>query len=159
MFVHTASERDIAAIRALLVDTWHATYDAIYGVDRVTEIMNDWHSIASLTRRLTAPRSEFLVADDGSRLGGMAFASADESNETVTLYQTYVLPGFQGRGVGGLLLDEVEGSFPEARTFRLEVEKANERAIRFYESRGYANARPMQGGYCGPTALEMVRRR
>jgi ribosomal protein S18 acetylase RimI-like enzyme len=159
MFVRTASERDIAAIRALLVETWHATYDAIYGVDRVTGITNDWHSIASLTRRLTAPRSEFLVADDGSRLGGMAFASADKINETVTLYQLYVLPGFQGRGIGGMLLDEVEGSFPEAKTFRLEVEKANERAIRFYESRGYVNAGPMQGGYCGPTALEMVRRR
>ena len=32
----------------LLVETWHATYDAIYGAERVTEITDDWHSIASL---------------------------------------------------------------------------------------------------------------
>ncbi len=33
MFVRTASERDVPAIRALLVETWHDTYDPIYGVD------------------------------------------------------------------------------------------------------------------------------
>ena len=36
--MRTASERDLDAMRALLVETWHATYDAIYGVDRVTAI-------------------------------------------------------------------------------------------------------------------------
>jgi ribosomal protein S18 acetylase RimI-like enzyme len=159
MFVRTASGRDIPAIRALLVETWHATYDAIYGVERVTEITDDWHSIASLTRRLTVPRSEFLVADDGKTLGGVAFAAADESGEVVMLRQLYVLPSLQGKGIGGLLLDEVEGSFPEANTFRLEVEQANERAIRFYQLRGYEIMGPMQGGKCGPSALEMVRRR
>ena len=41
MFVRTASERDLAAVRALLVETWHATYDAIYGGKRVTEITNE----------------------------------------------------------------------------------------------------------------------
>ncbi len=48
MFVRTASERDLVAIRALLVETWHATYDAIYGAAKVTEITDEWHSIASL---------------------------------------------------------------------------------------------------------------
>lgn len=139
MFVRTASERDIAAIRALLVQTWHDTYDSIYGAAKVTEITNDWHSVSSLTRRLTAPRSEYLVADDGKRIGGMAFAAADESGETVTLYQLYVLPALQGRGIGGMLLDEVEDSFPEAKAFRLEVESENLKAVRFYRSRGFVD--------------------
>ncbi|TIV74013.1 MAG: GNAT family N-acetyltransferase, partial [Mesorhizobium sp.] len=51
MFVRTASERDLVAVRALLVETWHATYDAIYGAERVTAITDDWHSIASLKAR------------------------------------------------------------------------------------------------------------
>jgi len=137
MFVRTASERDVPAIRALLVETWHDTYDPIYGIAKVTEITNDWHSIQSLTARLTAPRSEYLVADDGMALAGMAFAAADESGETVTLRQLYVRPSMQGKGVGGMLLDEVEESFPEAKRLVLEVEAANEKAIRFYLSRGF----------------------
>jgi len=38
MFVRTASERDLKAVRDLLVETWHATYDPFYGVERVTAI-------------------------------------------------------------------------------------------------------------------------
>lgn len=159
MFVRTATEQDIPAIRALLVETWHDTYDAIYGAARVTEITDDWHSIASLKRRLTAPRSEFLVADDGTAIAAMAFAAADESGDTVTLYQLYVVPGQQGRGIGGLLLDEVENSFPEAQSMRLEVEGANMKAIRFYRSRGFVDAGivPVEDG--DTTVLAMVRTR
>ncbi len=69
----------------------------------------------------------------------MAFAAADESGETVTLRQLYVLPSMQGRGVGGMLLDEVEEFFPEAKRLVLEVEAANEKAIRFYVSHGFVD--------------------
>lgn len=139
MFVRTASERDIPAIRALLVATWHDTYDELYGVEKVTQITDEWHSIKALTARLTAPRSEFIVADDGKALAGVAFAQADESGDVVTLRQLYVMPGSQGRGVGGLLMDEIEESFPEAKRFSLEVEARNEKAIRFYASHGFVD--------------------
>ncbi|MEQ8295661.1 MAG: GNAT family N-acetyltransferase [Nitratireductor sp.] len=140
MFVRTASERDLVAVRALLVETWHATYDPIYGVDRVAEITDDWHSPAALKGRLTQPRSEFILADDGQALGGVAFASADEDGRVVTLHQLYVLPAMQGRGIGGMLLDEIVESFPQARRLVLEVEEANVPAIAFYEVHGFSLA-------------------
>ena len=128
MFVRTAGERDLAAIRALLVETWHATYDALYGAARVTEITDAWHSIASLKARLTKPNSEFLVADDGKRIGGVAFAEGIGGGEEVVLKQLYVLPALQDRGIGGMLLDEIIESFPEAR------------AIAFYEANGFVRS-------------------
>ncbi len=138
MFVRTAGERDVGAVRDLLVETWHATYDAIYGVDKVTEITDDWHSVASLRARLIKPHSEFLVADDGNTVGGMAFATADASGKSVMLLQLYVLPRFQGRGIGGMLLDEIIESFHDAERIRLEVEEANASAIGFYVAQGFA---------------------
>jgi ribosomal protein S18 acetylase RimI-like enzyme len=140
VFVRTASERDIEAVRNLLVKTWHATYDAIYGAERVTAITDDWHSHAALKRRLAQPGGEFLVADDGNELGGMAFAAADGDGKSVMLHQLYVLPALQGRGIGGMLLDEIVESFPEATVFRLEVEEANSKAIGFYASQGFVQA-------------------
>jgi len=140
MFVRTASERDLAAIRTLLVETWHATYDAIYGARRVSEITDDWHSIASLKARLNRPNSEFLVADDGKRIGGMAYASATTDPKVILLNQLYVRPDCQRQGIGQSLLDEIEASFPEARTLRLEVEEANAPAIGFYEANGFRPA-------------------
>lgn len=138
MFVRTAGERDLDAVRALLVETWHATYDAIYGPAKVTEITDEWHSVAVLKRRLIQPNADFLVADDGKHLGGMAYAAVE--GKTVTLHQIYVSPAFQGRGVGGMLLDEIIESFPDADRIRLQVEEANARAIAFYTAQGFEPA-------------------
>lgn len=137
MFIRTASERDLASIRTLLVETWHATYDGLYGAARVTDITDRWHSIDALKARLAKPRSEFLVADDGTEIGGMAYAVADADGRTVKLQNLYVLPRHQGRGIGGLLLDEVIDSFPEAHLIRLEVEPENGRAVAFYKACGF----------------------
>jgi ribosomal protein S18 acetylase RimI-like enzyme len=136
-FVRTAGEQDLEAVRSLLVATWHDTYDCIYGPQKVTELTDSWHSVASLRRRLTRPGSEFLVADDGEHIAGMAFAAADREGKTVMLHQLYVLPAYQGHGIGGILLDEILDNFPDAETIRLEVEEANSRAIAFYRVYGF----------------------
>jgi ribosomal protein S18 acetylase RimI-like enzyme len=138
MFVRTAGERDLKAVRDLLVETWHATYDDIYGVEKVTQITDDWHSLAALSARLEKPRSEFVLADDGKAIAGMAFATVGDDGKTVMLHQLYVRPAMQGRGVGGLLLDEIENAFPEGETVRLEVEEKNARAVAFYIGQGFS---------------------
>lgn len=140
MFVRTAGERDLSAIRTLLAETWHATYDGIYGVERVNEITGEWHSVASLKSRLARPNSEFLVADDGKEIGGMAFAAATSDGKTIMLHQLYVRPARQGEGIGAMLLMEIEESFPDADRMRLEVEEANLQAVRFYLAQGFAEA-------------------
>ena len=56
------------------------------------------------------------------------------------LRQLYVMPELQGRGIGGMLLDEVIESFPDATLFELEVEEANARAIGFYLSQGFVES-------------------
>lgn len=87
MFIRTAAERDLPSIQALLTETWHATYDPIYGAERVEELTRDWHSLPALTARLAAPQSELIVADDGVALGGMAYAAAVDDGRRVQLHQ------------------------------------------------------------------------
>jgi ribosomal protein S18 acetylase RimI-like enzyme len=155
MFVRTAGERDLAAVRDLLVETWHATYDSIYGAERVTEITDEWYSAASLKARLVRPNSEFLIADDGKRIGGTAFAVATSDPAIILLHQLYVRPDCQRKGIGKLLLDEIEESFPEARILRLEVEEANGPAVAFYRVNGFLPAGSTSdcGGGSGLPAL------
>jgi ribosomal protein S18 acetylase RimI-like enzyme len=160
MFVRSAGERDLAAVRDLLVETWHATYDSIYGAGRVTAITDSWHSMRSLQARLARPRSEFLVADSGKGLGGMAFAVAGEDGKTLMLHQLYVRPNQQGHGIGGMLLDEILNCFPEAKSCRLEVEEGNARAVAFYEAYGFKHTGRTEnvgGGKSGIPALVMER--
>ncbi|MEX0347217.1 MAG: N-acetyltransferase family protein [Rhizobiaceae bacterium] len=136
IFIRSAHERDLPAISKLLGETWHATYDAIYGVERVAEITVEWHSVAALKDNLAKPHSEFILADTGDRILGMAYASMVDG-ETAMLHQLYVHPAGQGSGTGTLLLEEIIGCFPGAQKLRLEVEEANSAAVAFYKRQAF----------------------
>jgi len=139
MFVRTASERDLEAVRALLVETWHATYDPIYGAEGVTAISERLHSVVWLKQLMRRPRSEFIVADTGSELAGMAYAAIKDSDSGLVEVEEFdVRPSMQGKGVGRMLLAELEESFWDCRLMRLEVEEKNGKALDFYRSGGFA---------------------
>ena len=137
-FVRTASERDLAKVSALLAETWHATYDTLYGAEKVSELTAKWHSVAALKARLERRDAEFVVADDGNALAGMGYAAmAMDLPKTAMLHQLYVLPQFQGQGIGRDMFAELETCFPDASTMRLEVEPQNGNAIAFYAMLGF----------------------
>ena len=136
-FVRSAAPRDLPAVSALLTRTWHDTYDKLYGSAKVGEITSSWHSVEALQRQLDAPRSEFLVADDGAEIVGMAFARMTD-RETAHLFQLYVDPIAQGTGLGRDVLAELVTCFPEAKRMELEVASGNARAIGFYGHHGFA---------------------
>ncbi|KAG1700617.1 Aspartyl/glutamyl-tRNA(Asn/Gln) amidotransferase subunit B [Nymphon striatum] len=94
--------RPCLRVQEILRDTWHATYDDIYGVAKVNEITENWHSMKRLKDMRHTPQSEFLVADNGLHL-----------------------------------LIEIENSFIDADTIKLEVEEKNSKAIKFYEAFGF----------------------
>jgi ribosomal protein S18 acetylase RimI-like enzyme len=138
-FVRTASERDLGKVRALLAETWHATYDSFYGVEKVSELTAKWHSIEALRARLQRKNAEFVVADNGREIAGMGFAAMSETLEkTVVLHQLYVLPKYQRHGIGRDMFAELETCFPDAERMRLEVEPQNLHALAFYRAHGFA---------------------
>src|SRR5262245_3694452 len=136
MWIRSATKDDLDAVRDMLVATWHATYDEVYGAERVNAITGRYHSLDALRKQLAKPYSEFIIADDGADILGMAYASQKDHRMSI-LNQLYVHPERQKRGVGSLLLAEVESAFPGVFAMQLEVIEANQKAIRFYESRGY----------------------
>jgi ribosomal protein S18 acetylase RimI-like enzyme len=137
-FVRTASDRDVDAIRALLIETWHATYDALYGVEKVNEIVASWHSAERVKANIGKRDGEFLVADDGRMLGGIGFAAMSPTmTKTAVLHQLYVRPTCQNLGIGRDIFAELETCFPDAEIMRLEVEPKNQRAISFYTRLGF----------------------
>lgn len=137
-FIRTAGLRDIEPVRSLLATTWHATYDAIYGVGKVNELITTWHSPQAMKDRVEKKGGEFLVADDGKRIGGMAYGSmSTKMAKTALLHQLYVTPALQRQGIGRDLFAELETCFPDAEIMRLEVEPKNAVAISFYEGVGF----------------------
>lgn len=138
-FVRHATHADIAAVRNVLVETWHATYDKTMGAQKVADISSRWHSIDQLSNELTMALERpdehaFLVAEIEGVIA--ATASASLSASTITLRRLYVLPDHQGKGLGKALSGAVIAHFPRADRFSLEVEANNERAISVYRQLG-----------------------
>lgn len=134
--IRSAIIADLPAVRDLLVATWHATYDAVYGVGEVSAITDRWHSIEALARQLGSENGAFLVAEAGGMLIGTAYARAVDA-QTAELSRLYVLPHQQGAGAGKALLLACACAFPKAKIMRLEVEASNTRAITFYARFGF----------------------
>ncbi len=136
VFIRSANERDLPHVQALLRRAWHGAYDGIYGAEKIAEVTQDWHSLEKLKAKLLMPWSEFLVADTGNVLWGMAYAR-QSSEDFAMLHQLYVDPDKTGQGIGAQLLDECFEAFPEAKAFRLEVDAHNPRAFDFYSRFGF----------------------
>jgi ribosomal protein S18 acetylase RimI-like enzyme len=136
VFIRSATAADLPAVERLLRASWHAAYDSIYGSEKIESSSRAWHNQSALKANLERPWSEFLVADTGEAIAGVAYAS-QSSEDFVMLHQLYVDPALTGRGIGAQLLEECFESFPEAKAFRLEVDEQNPRAVAFYQGFGF----------------------
>ncbi len=144
-FVRPAAEGDVEKIRDLLKETFHATYDPFYGPEKVTQLVNSWHSPAAIRARIVRKDGEFLVADNGTELAGLGYAAMyPKMEKTVMLHQLYVRPSCQGEGVGRDIFAELETCFPYAEVMRTEVALENERAISFYQRLGFSEVDRME---------------
>lgn len=127
--------QDVSEIRELLATTWRETYTGFYGATIVEEIIAKWHAPAAIIKNIAKPNGEYLVADDGTQLGGVAFASL--TDKVISLHQLYVQPHLQRQGIGQMLFAEIESCFMDADILDLEVEPRNAGAIAFYHAHGF----------------------
>lgn len=137
MLIRAATTADLPAIRDVLVTSWHATYDAIYGRERVNSITADWHSLIALGRLVDFGPASLMVTQLNNLI--VATATATMISDTdAKLDRLYVTPSAQGRGIGANLMLATLARLPEASTVRLEVEPANTAAVAFYVRYGFA---------------------
>ena len=97
-----------------------------------------WPSATWWAELAERPRRDYVVAVDDSRVLG--YAGADHGGATTDIMTIAVDPGDQGRGVGRLLLQELESRATGrgAEAILLEVRADNAAAIRLYDRGGYA---------------------
>lgn len=153
--IRTALPEDVVGTRTLLVETWHDTYDRLFGEARVTEITNSWHAIDSLVRQLGVPQTSFLVAARGEVIVGHVLADARRS-PVLTITRLYVHPTHQRRGLGRRLLEAAIAGHPHCDQVTLEVAADNEKAVAFYRAEGFEAVRRTKSE--GIDHLEMVKR-
>lgn len=63
--------------------------------------------------------------------------SAEVGGRCVFIEEVFLAEAFRGRGLGREIMSWIEGQYPSARRFRLEVTQMNQGAVRLYEKMGY----------------------
>jgi len=145
MWLRTASPHDIEAIYEILRASWHASYDDLIGREAVETITADWYDPMKLVQEMGQSQAEYIVADDGAHLYGVAHAlsgAVPENPDTVLIRQLCVHPSHQNQGLGSQLLEEL------ARCFQVRLMEKNERALAFFSRRFYERletTQPSQG--------------
>lgn len=162
---------DARGITFVLYKAWLATYpnDAL-GItvedieDSYKESFSEEQIKKSEENLRNIPASQKrVVAKDGDTIVGMATMIKNEDNNQ--LRTIYVLPGYQGKGIGTMLWESVRDFTDPAKDTIVHVVDYSQPAIRFYEKLGFVDTgkrwkdekRRMRSGACLPE-MEMVLR-
>ena len=129
MRVREATISDSESLAALCITVWIDTYCKGGIEPSVANYVLTAYTPDRLVQTINEKR--VLVAEHAGNIVGLVVLHP-QSGEIETLY---VLPGFQGRGVGSVLLKEIRTGF-NGRLFLTCWEK-NESAIGFYKTYGF----------------------
>lgn len=132
-------KRDLRAVRDITWTTWQSAYAAFVPVDDLKTYFAAHYSLGALRAVYTDP---FVDGFIGTAEGGPAgYIRTRYVREEHRFYVTslYILPVFQGLGLGGRLLAAAEG---RARHYGVDavwlgVMTRNERALAWYRRRGF----------------------
>lgn len=156
--VRRAEVADAEAVREVGLRTWPVAYDGLASPEFIVEGLAQWWSPEAVERGIQRGITLIAVDDSGAELdsgaeqdseagqnGGervVGMVGLGREGESWVMWKLYVLPEYQGKGVGKALLDGAIAALPAGTTqLLLDVLITNEPAIGFYRKQGFVEAR------------------
>lgn len=139
--VRIARPDDARAIRQVQHDTWIATYpNASLGitVEQIKSRVADYVSaerVKIFQDMLGSDNLRTWVATSAEAVIGYAVSNRGKDHNTIGAI--YVLPEYQGQGVGSMLMESVLEWLGNTKYIEVEVASYNARAINFYKKYGF----------------------
>lgn len=134
MRIRRFEERDARAVSALICETLRISNAKDYPAPMLEELCGHMQPPDILQR---AAWTHFYVAEDGGAIIGCGaigpyWGREDESS----LFTIFVLPAYQGRGVGRRIVETLEADEYALRARRIEI-PASITGLPFYQKLGY----------------------
>lgn len=140
--IRKATAEDIALIRTLAEVVFPATYEPLLPEGQVGYMMEWMYSAESLARQMAEGHTYYIASIDGEPCGYLSVERQEAS--LYHLQKLYVLPAYQGQGVGEQLFRQavahVQQQVQLPATLELNVNREN-RAVGFYRRMGMHAAR------------------
>src|SRR3989442_13237761 len=119
---------DAEKLRQVMRTCWLDTYKGILPDSVIQTAITVWQSKESLLRGLRNPQAFYSGCFENGKLVGMVSAGKIDEG-TVKIFQLYVLPSHQRRGIGSRLMVAAIKRFNGAGKAVLEVEDGNQSGI------------------------------
>lgn len=137
--ISQASLQDISSIQEIVKKTWPVAYGDIISKEQIDYMLNLFYSYEALKENIVNESHLFLLAKESDNCVGFAAIEHHYLNEDITrLHKLYLLPNYQGKGIGKTLLNEIEklARQKNATDISLNVNKYN-KALYFYQKNGF----------------------
>jgi GNAT superfamily N-acetyltransferase len=117
---------------------WHAHYPGIISVEQIEYMLKMGYTRQLILNEIERDGVTWLSIADGTNMIGFISAGPYGAG-TMKLHKLYLLPEYQGKGIGAMALATVEQLARSANAHRLvlNVNKQNAKAIRSYERAGW----------------------
>lgn len=141
--IREAAPDDAAGIKRIQKITWLATYPSpengisYEDIEKKTESWDSADAIEDLRTRITNLPQNFMrliAIDNGQIVGNSMFEKHETMNRLGALY---VLPKYQGQGIGHKLAAQGFEWLGNEKDIELEVASYNAKAINFYRKLGF----------------------
>ena len=141
--IKKATESDAAAIHEVLYRTWMDTYpNEEYGItiEHIGRLIAADDQVAiekrrQMLREIPASRCTYVAIMHDKTVG---VCGGFQNDEFAQLKYVYVLPEFQGMGIGGSLLETFK-NWSGTKMIIVNVAVYNEKAIGFYKNHGFVD--------------------
>jgi GNAT superfamily N-acetyltransferase len=107
--ISEAKPTDFSIIREIAYTTWPVAYGSFISKTQLDYMLEKFYSDATLIENFTYKNHHFLLAKENQSYLGFASYEPDYLGEKIVrLHKIYLLPEAQGKGVGKLLISEIE---------------------------------------------------
>lgn len=134
MEIRRFRETDADAVAAVVAETVRVSSSRDYPPEYISELVKT-HSAEALRKR--AQEGHMYVACDGDTIVGTGTIAPYWGSETESILLTiFVLPEYQGKGIGRAIIEALEQDEFAKRAQRIEI-PASLTAVNFYRHLGY----------------------
>ena len=137
--IRPATPEDASIIQQLAEAIWLPTYSPILSQEQIRYMLDHIYDLDSITGQIKDGNQTYMMLMvDGVPTGFAAYSARTENPDIYKLHKLYCLPAKHRKGLGKLLLQEVEDMIlDEGKTIlELNVNRHN-KAKQFYERCGY----------------------
>lgn len=148
--IRIANEKDFELIRFILKETWLDTYSKFIPEEDLLFYLNETYNDERLIALLKNPDTKIYIAEVNHDAAGLMRISENKIQKRFYLNSLYVLPKYQGFGVGRKLTSLAEDTALSLKYDKLwlGVMEQNTDAINWYKKNGFVfpETEPFQMG-------------